>query len=223
MGVDFAELRRKMVDGQIRTIDVTDIALLEAFLAVPRERFVPSRMKDLAYLDSDLEITSAGDGPRRFMMRPGPLARLIQLAAVAASDVVLVVGAGSGYASAVLSRLSSSVIALESQSALVRSATEALSSLGCDNVAVVEGALKGGYPSEAPYDVILIEGAVDEVPATLFDQLREGGRLIAVEGHGNAGVARLYVRQGGNLSGRRAFNAAVPALPGFERAPSFEF
>jgi protein-L-isoaspartate(D-aspartate) O-methyltransferase len=123
----------------------------------------------------------------------------------------------------VLSRLAGSVVAVESDSELAQLATETLSRLGFDNVAVVEGALNEGYPAEAPYDVILVGGAVDELPDALFAQLRDGGRLVAVVGEGNSGVAQLFLKSGETVSGRRAFNAAVRRLPGFERAPAFQF
>lgn len=223
MTSDFAELRRKMVDGQLRTTDVTSLPLLDAFLSVPRETFVPARRKELAYIDEDVEITPPGSAARRFVMEPSPLARLIQLAAPARDDVVLDVGAGTGYAAAILSRLAGSVIALESDAELAEAATSTLADLGYDNVAVVQGDLTQGHASEAPYDVIFVGGAVSSLPDSLFDQLRDGGRLVAVEGYGNAGVARLYVKSGAAVSSRRGFNAAVRPLPGFEAEPAFEF
>ena len=220
---DYSQQRVKMVDGQIRTVDVTDLSVLQAFLDVPRDAFVPDQRRALAYIDTDILV--AGDGGRdsRYLMRPALLAKLIQEAAIGRNDVVLDVGAGTGYASAILSRLASSVIALESEPGLAERATAALAELGYDNVAVVQGPLSGGYPSEAPYDVIFVGGSVDLVPEALVAQLKDGGRLVAVEGHGNAGVAKVFVRSGGVVAGRRAFNAAVKPLPGFERVEAFEF
>ncbi|WP_187972986.1 protein-L-isoaspartate O-methyltransferase family protein [Aquibium microcysteis] len=212
-----------MVDGQLRTTDVNRIPLLDAFLSVPREAFVPSRLRSLAYIDEDLDITPPGSGERRFLMEPSPFAKMLQLADVGPADVVLDVGAGSGYSAAILSLVAGSVIALESDAALADQATARLAELGYDNVAVVQGPLPAGYASEAPYDVIVLEGAVDEVPQPIFDQLKDGGRLVVVEGHGNAGIARLYVRQGGSISGRRGFNAAVRPLSGFRKEKAFEF
>lgn len=224
MDTDFSEQRVKMVDGQVRTTDVTDAALLEAMLEVPREAFVGFRHRELAYIDEHIEIAEAsGNLPARYLMEPSPFAKLVQLAEIQPSDFVLDIGCGTGYSAAVLSRLASSVIALESDSGLAKRASSTLSELGCDNVAVVTGSLPEGYPSEAPYDVILLEGAVEELPETLFEQLREGGRLVAVEGGGNAGVARLFLKNAGVISGRSAFNAAIRPLPGFERIRTFEF
>lgn len=220
---DFERQRAKMVDGQLRTTDVNRIPLLDAFMAVPREAFVPSRLKSLAYIDEDLEVTPNGSTERRFLMEPSPFAKMLQLADIGPADVVLDVGAGTGYSAAILSLVAGSVIALESDATLADEATARLAELGFDNVAVVQGPLPAGYPSEAPYDVVVVEGAVDEVSQDLFDQVKDGGRLVAVEGHGNAGVVRLYVKQGAAISGRSGFNAAVKPLPGFQKEKAFEF
>jgi protein-L-isoaspartate(D-aspartate) O-methyltransferase len=216
--MDFTAARIKMVDNQIRTTDVTSHSVLEAFLAVPREAFVPAAQKPLAYIDNDIEIA-----PGRYLMQPSPLAKLIQLATVAESDVVLEVGCGTGYASAVLSLLAGSVVALESDEALAAQAGETLAELGYDNVAVVAGKLEEGYGAEAPYDVIFVNGAVEVLPEALFGQLRDGGRMVAVEGYGNASQARLFVKERGTASEIRAFNTAVKPLPGFRKAAEFVF
>ena len=223
MTADFSELRVKMVDGQVRTTDVTSLPLLEAMLAVPREAFVPDSRKPLAYIDENILISDKGGPDTRYLMKPSPFAKLVQLAEVGSNDNVLDVGAGTGYSAAVLSRLAKSVVALESDSSLADRAASTLSSLGYDNVSVVRGGLKAGHKAGAPYDVIFAGGSVEELPETLLAQLAEGGRLVVVEGHGNAGVARIYLKSNGVATGRRAFNAAVKPLPGFESAPAFEF
>jgi protein-L-isoaspartate(D-aspartate) O-methyltransferase len=224
MNTDYSEQRVKMVDGQIRTTDVTKLALLDAMLTVPREAFVSANRRSLAYIDEDLLIAAPdGDRGARYLMEPSPFAKLVQLADVKPSDFVLDVGCGTGYCSAVLSRLASSVIALESDPSLAEFATDALAELGYDNAVVVQGPLREGYASEAPYDVIFVGGSVEEVPQAFFDQLKEGGRLVVVVGQGNAGVARLYLKTAGEVSGRSAFNAAIKPLPGFERVRTFEF
>ncbi len=211
-----------MVDGQVRTTDVTNAPLIEAMLTVPREAFVSAGQRDIAYIDEDIRIGGA-NGAGRYLMEPSPFAKLLQLAEIDASDSALDVGCGTGYASAVLSRLAKSVVALESDPALAESASSTLSTLGYDNVTVVQGPLAQGQAAKAPYNVIFVGGSVEEVPAALLDQLAEGGRLVAVEGQGNSGVARLFFKAGGVVTGRRAFNAAIKPLPGFERSHAFEF
>lgn len=222
MSADFSARRVKMVDGQLRTTDVTNAPILDAFLAVPREAFLPASQSDLAYIDEDIRLSGVAGEPR-YMMEPSPLAKLLQLAGIGSEDRVLDVGCGSGYSAAILSRLARAVTALESDSGLAETARTTLASLGYDNVTVVEGELRDGYAQNAPYNVILIGGSVEEVPQALLDQLAEGGRLVAVEGHGNAGVARLFLKTTGIATGRRAFNAAIKPLPGFERVRVFEF
>lgn len=222
--MDFEAARTKMVDNQIRTTDVTSHSVLSAFLTVPREAFVPADLKPLAYIDEDLQIAPAKDGnPPRYIMEPSPLAKLVQLAAITKDDVVLEIGCGAGYAAAILSQVAGSVVAVESDEALAAKATATLSELAYDNVAVVTGNLEQGYPGEGPYDVIFVNGAVEEVPEALLSQLHEGGRLVAVVGYGNAARARLYVRAHGVASFSEYFNAAVKPLPGFRTAAEFVF
>ena len=224
MNADFERQRIKMVDGQVRTTDVTSAPILSAMLEIPREAFVPAKLASLAYIDEDLQISESanGDGPR-YLMEPSPFAKLVQLADIRPGDFVLDVGTGSGYSAAVLSRLASSVIALESDPVLAGLAASTLSRLGYDNVVVVQGELSAGFASEAPYDVIFIGGCIEQLPESLEEQMREGGRLVAVQGTGNAGKAMVYLKSNGVVTGRGAFNAAVKPLPGFERIAAFEF
>lgn len=221
---DYEALRAKMVDGQVRTTDVTNLAIVSAMLSVPREEFVPSPRRPLAYIDEDLMVAPAAGGrPARWLMEPSPFAKLLQLARIAPDSVVLDVGCATGYSAAVLSRIAQSVIALEEDEALAGEATSRLARLGYDNAVVVTGPLAAGYPEEAPYDVILLEGAVETIPEALFGQLKDGGRLVAAEGSGNAAVAKVWVRDGDTVSAVRGFNAAVKPLPGFAKAPEFQF
>lgn len=223
MTADFSELRVKMVDGQLRTTDVTSLPLLSAMLGIPREAFVPESRKALAYIDDDILLSEKAGPGARYLMKPSPFAKLVQLAEIGQNDRVLDVGAGSGYSAAVLSRLAKSVVALESDGALADKASSTLAALGYENVSVVLGDLKAGHKAGAPYDVIVVEGSVEELPDELTAQLAEGGRLVVVEGHGAAAVACIYLKSNGVATGRRAFNAAVKPLPGFERTPEFEF
>lgn len=219
--IDFAELRRGMVDGQVRTNNVTDHRIIAAMLELPREVFVPAALKSLAYIDDDL-VLRAGDPPR-YLIEPMILARLVQLADVQSDEHVLDVGTGTGYSAALLGRLAQQVVALEEDADLAAAASANLAHCGIGNVAVMTGALNAGWAAEGPYDLILINGSVDEIPAALAAQVKEGGRLVAVVGHGGAGRATVFTKVGGELGARVAFNAAVPALPGFKAAPSFTF
>ncbi|WP_222413569.1 protein-L-isoaspartate O-methyltransferase family protein [Rhizobium leguminosarum] len=220
--MDFEAARVKMVDTQVRTTDVTSHSVLTAFLTVPRETFVPEKAKLLAYIDNDVEISAAAPGkPARFLMEASPLAKLLQLAAITKDDFVLEVGCGTGYASALLSIIAGSVIALECDETL---ATEAKVQLaGYAKVEVVTGPLEQGYAAGAPYDLIFINGAAEEVPAALLGQLRDGGRLITVEGYGNAARAKVFVAERGAISENVFFNASVKPLPGFAKAREFVF
>jgi len=214
--MDYAAQRNKMVDSQIRTTDVTSHSVLNAFLAVERENFVAERLKSIAYIDNDLEIA-----PGRYMMAPSPLAKLMQLAGISKTDSVLEIGIGTGYTTAVLSHLAGSVVALESDPALVEAAKANLGDIG--NVTIVTGDLATGHAAKAPYDVIFLNGAVDQIPAALFEQLKQGGRLVAVIGEGLASGARIFVREQGTNSERFVFNASVRKLPGFDKAAEFVF
>jgi protein-L-isoaspartate(D-aspartate) O-methyltransferase len=216
MSVDFSAQRVKMVDGQLRTTDVTGRALLQAFLDVPREMFVPAPKRELAYLDGDIEIA-----PGRFLGEASPIAKLMALAGISNTDNVLNVGAGTGYDAAVLSKLCANVTALECDAALAALAEENLRAAGVSNAVVITGPLESGVSKGAPYDVIFVSGSISETPAALLDQLKSGGRLVAVEGSERLGAARLYVRNGGQVSSRFGFNAALRPLPGFAKAPVF--
>ena len=218
---DFSQSRRKMVDNQLRTNDVTDHRILDAMELVPRERFVPASKRAVAYIDEDLPIGSADS--TRVLMKPHIFGKLVQLAEIREGDVVLVVGAGTGYGSAVISKVAASVVALEEDEDLAKTATEVLMDLGIENAVVVEGPLVAGYASEGPYDVIFVDGAVEVLPEALLGQVKSGGRLAVIEGKGGAGTAKLYQKSGDTASSRFGFNASVGVLPGFEKAAEFVF
>jgi protein-L-isoaspartate(D-aspartate) O-methyltransferase len=220
---DFVEARRMMVEGQVRTYDVTDLRVLAAMLEVPREYFVPDEEQALAYVDQDLTVARAKDGRApRYLLKPAVLARLIQEAEVAASDRALDVGCATGYSSAVLSKLARSVVALEEDSELASIAREKLARLGATNVTVVTGPLTAGAPSQAPFDFILLNGATEILPQTLCRQLKPGGRLACVFGRA-PGRATVYRSVSGHVTGHPAFDAAAPLLPGFAKPPDFVF
>jgi protein-L-isoaspartate(D-aspartate) O-methyltransferase len=219
--VDFAAARRMMVDGQVRTADVTDLRIQNAMLELPRERFVPEDKAALAYLDLDLAVSAPGQPVRR-LLKPMVLAKLLQAAAIAPTDRVLDVGCATGYSTVLLSRLGGSVIGLEENPALAKLAGDAVSSAGLPNVRIVTGPLARGCPAEGPFDVIVLEGSAEVVPSALFDQLRSGGRLVGMLGRGAAGKAMLY-RRNGDLSGRPVFDAAAALLPGFAKPAEFVF
>jgi protein-L-isoaspartate(D-aspartate) O-methyltransferase len=216
--IDFAAARRMMVDGQVRTSDVTDLRIIAAMLELPRERFVPEANADLAYLDLDVAV----DKVRR-LLKPMVLAKMIQAAAVKADDRVLDVGCATGYSSALLARLAHSVVALEEDPVLARKAEENLRSIGASNVTVVTAPLTQGWQADSRYDVIFVNGATEVVPHPLCGQLAEGGRLVVVLGRAPLGRAMLYRAVGGDVSGWPIFDAAAPLLPGFAAAQAFVF
>jgi len=217
--VDFATVRMNMVESQLRTNKVTDQRVLEGFETVPRERFVPERLKSLAYIDEDLRISG-----NRYMMEPMVLARLMDWADLQPSDVVLVVGAGSGYSLAILARIVATAVGLESDAELAKQGESRLQELGVDNAVMIQGEMSKGYAKQGPYDVILINGAVGEVPKTLTDQLTDGGRLVTVvRSDTGPGRAMLMERWGDAVGRRTLFDANTPILPGFERQVGFVF
>lgn len=217
---DFALARRNMVEGQLRPNRVTNTALLAALGELPRERFLPDAVRSVAYADEDVPL-----GGGRYLMEPMVLARLIQTLQPQPEDKALVVGAGRGYGAALLARLVKAVTALESEPTLAAAGAQISRELGFGDVQWVTGKLEQGAPSAAPYDVILIEGAVRQVPQALFDQLAEGGRLaVTLSGAtGAMGVAQIFVKDGGVTSGRPLFEAGTPLLPGFASPPRFTF
>jgi protein-L-isoaspartate(D-aspartate) O-methyltransferase len=220
---DFTTLRARMVDSQLKTEAVTDLAVLAAMGAVPRERFVPDAFKPLAYLDDDLPIAGANGAEPRYLMEPAPLARLIQAAAIQPDHAILDVGAGTGYAAAVLARLGSRVVALESDPTLARAAERNLADLGVANASVVTAPLEAGYPAGGPYDAIVVEGAVEAVPPALLAQLKPRGVLVAVVGYGRSAPATVFTCGEGETGHRIVFNADVRPLPGFRQPQAFVF
>ncbi len=215
---DYAAAREMMVDCQVRPSDVTRYGIVDAMLTVPRERFVPPSKRPVAYAGEAVE-----QGKNRWLLDPRVFAKMVDAAEINPDDVVLDIGCGLGYSSAVLSRLCRAVIAVESDEAMAKSAEETLASLDCDNVAVLTGPLEAGAESEKPFNVILVQGGVGDVPQALFDQLAEDGRLVAIWSEGGFGQAQISTRTGDTISHRWSFDAAAPILPGFSRKAAFAF
>jgi protein-L-isoaspartate(D-aspartate) O-methyltransferase len=226
---DFAEARRNMVDSQLLTEGVTDRHILTAFGSLPRELFLPSDKRDLAYSDATLQVWSSFDGTSaRYLPQPVVLARLIQLASIAARDSVLDIGCATGYSTAILARLALSVTAVEVEPELAAVASKNLAALDIDNATIIIGDLSRGAPQRGPFDVVLLNGSVPELSDSLFDQLNERGRLVSVvakaaRGKPLQGKAFLFVKVKGKASGVPRFDANAKPLPGFALPPMFAF
>jgi protein-L-isoaspartate(D-aspartate) O-methyltransferase len=191
----FSTARQKMVDGQVRPSDVTDIRIIDAMLAVPRETFVPESKRALAYLDLNLDVSEDGSAGR-FLIQPAVLAKMLQAAEIKATDQVLVVGDATGYAAAVIAKFAGQVHSTASAE---------------------------GDPANAPFDVIVLNGATEIVPEKLYGQLRDGGRLVGVFAMSRPQRATIVTRSHDDFGNRVLFDAAVPVLPGMERLPAFVF
>jgi protein-L-isoaspartate(D-aspartate) O-methyltransferase len=217
--IDYAAIRRNMVDTQLRTYDVNSKRLLDAVDEVARELYLPVAKGTLAYADQPITWPEA-DG--RTMLQPMVVARMIQAAEIQPGDKVLSVAGGTGYAAAVMAAMGAAAILLESSEAMAAEARRAAAEDGAA-VEVRVGALAEGWPQGAPYDVILVEGAVEQEPAGLLGQLAEGGRLVAVVGRGRAGRVVAFQRSGDSIGRRNVFDAAAPLLPEFAAPPAFRF
>ena len=217
---DFAQQRANMVDSQVRPSDVTDRRIPRAMLDVPRELYVPAAKRAIAYMDDPI-VVGETQGTARHLMAPRQLAKLLQHMDVGADAAVLDVGAATGYAAAVLARMARSVVALEVDPALAERAASTLRQAGTANVTVETGLLTAGLPSRAPYDAILVEGGLIDVPAALLDQLKDGGRLVAVRVRNGVGKATLWRRYAMQFDHRELFDASAIILPGFEKPAGF--
>ncbi len=217
--MDFETARRNMVDSQVRPNDVTAPEIVAAILATPRERFVPKSRQALAYSETEIETS-----PGRALWIPRDFAKLVSAAAPEPSDVALIVGAGAGYETAVLSHLTAMAIGLEADADLVSRTSDLLLELGIDRAVIVEGDLGAGLPDQAPFDIIFINGMVETVPDAWREQLSEGGRLVLVEAlDADLGRAKVYTRSGDAVSARGVFDATPPIFAQFDRAPGFVF
>jgi len=223
--IDFAVARTNMVESQVRPNGVTDARIISLMGRIPRENFVPAHLRAIAYMDEDIRLKPAKAGaPARYLTEPMSLARLLQLAAIEASDVVLHIGCATGYGTALLAGLAHSVLAIEEDEELAKLAMANLAELGIGNVKIVNAPPAEGFAMAAPYDVIFIEGHIPEVPQSLLKQLEDGGRLVAIAGKSSMAKAILTTRYRDAISSRTAFDAAVPILPGFaEKSRGFVF
>jgi protein-L-isoaspartate(D-aspartate) O-methyltransferase len=218
----FATARQNMVDCQVRPSDVTDNRIIDAMLAVPREAFVPENQRAMAYLDLDLDISEGGSA-KRFLIKPVVIAKMLQAAEIGATDRVLVTGWATGYAAAVVAHLAGQVTATESDQAHAAKARAVLAELGLGNVTFRAADPVDGDPENAPYDVIVLDGATEIVSDRLYGQLKEGGRLVGVFAQSKPPRAMIVTRSHGDFGHRALFDATVPVLPGLERRPEFVF
>jgi protein-L-isoaspartate(D-aspartate) O-methyltransferase len=219
---DFAVLRQRMVDNQVRTSGVTDHDVIDTFLTVPRELFVSAADRPFAYADRELPLPSSAGGGRT-TMPPAQLARMVQLLPLPTDGKAMVVGCGGGYSVAILARLAGQVIAVEEDPTLAAAASEALRASGSVNARVAPARLVEGFAAEAPYDAILVDGAVEFMPEALIGQLAPGGALAAILREGGTSRAMLYERVGGEAARWPHFDAWAGLLPGFVRKPQFVF
>ena len=216
--VDFHKAREAMVDTQVRPSDVTRYAIIEALLATPRELFVPRTRRDVAYADAEIPL-----GPGRVVLAPRTFSKMLEAAGIASGDLVLDIAPGLGYSTAVLSQLAAAVVAVEPDEAMAKHATETLARQEYDNAIVSQGAAAEGDAGHAPFDIIFVNGGVEEVPTALIVQLKPGGRLVAIHMSGPVGQCRITVKGDHGAAARPVFDASAPVLDGFARAETFTF
>jgi len=215
---DFTAARESMVYCQVHPSDVTRYSIIEAMLAIPRERFVPKGSKAIAYAGTEIEVA-----PGRFLMEPRVFGKMLEAAAIGPEDLVLDIACATGYSTAVIARMAEAVVATDPDKALVTEAQRHLSALEIDNATVVRADPAEGNPAHGPYDAIIVNGGVERIPDALIDQLRDGGRLVAVFTDRMAGQCRLLQRSGHAISERIMFDATAPVLDGFEKPETFVF
>lgn len=218
--MDFKIARKNMVENQIRANKVTSLNVINAFLDVPREKFVPDALQEISYVDEDIQLSR-----NRFMMKPMILARLFQSLNLKGNENILHVGSNSGYGSAILSRMCSSVISLESDKKLFETSIHTFSNMGFDNVVPLHGSMENGVEKEAPFDIIFIEGSIETEPKTLFGQLNENGKLIAIIRPANIkiGKAKLFFKISNEIGLENLFDAQVSKLSIFKSKTKFSF
>ncbi|GAA4222771.1 protein-L-isoaspartate O-methyltransferase [Sagittula sp. NFXS13] len=215
---DFATRRRMMVDTQVRPSDVTEFPIIDAMLTVPREAFVPRDKIEAAYVSEHVDL-----GHGRVLLDPRLFAKMLDALNLSNSDLVLDLGTGFGYSSAVIARIAEAVVAVDDDETRIDEAQSLLSEHHADNVALHHGALTDGAAEHGPYDAIIIEGAVEQLPTALISQLKEGGRMVVIFMDGMLGTVRVGHKIDGDMNWRFAFNGTAPLLAGFEKAEEFAF
>lgn len=214
---DFTARRTMMVDTQVRPADVTKFPIIDAMLTVCREDFVPGTKREAAYMGENLDL-----GQGRVLLEPRTLAKMLDALAITNDEMVLDVGCAMGYSTAVIAHMAEAVVAVEEDEAMATEAQEALSLAGADNAVVHIGPLKDGATQHGPYDVIIVQGGVAELPGSITDQLKDGGRIACLFMAGALGEVRIGHKRGDHISWRASFNAGAPVLPGFERQAAFQ-
>lgn len=213
---DFTARRTTMVDTQVRTSDVTKFPIIDAMLSVPREEFVPDALREAAYVGENLDLEAG-----RVVLEPRTLSKMLDAIDVQNDELVLDIGCAFGYSAAVIARIAQAVVALESDPEMAKEAQSALGSLDIDNVIVQQGDLADGAAQHGPYDAIMIEGGAEELPDTILEQLKDGGRIACVFMEGALGVVRVGYKTGGHVDWWDEFNAIAPVLDGFKRKAAF--
>lgn len=213
---DYAARRTMMVDTQIRPSDVTKFPIIDAMLSVHREAFVPRAKRETAYVGENVDL-----GGGRVVLEPRTLAKMLDALDIQNDELVLDIGAGLGYSSAVIDRMAEAVVAVEEDEHLASEAQSNLSEQGADGVVLHTGPLAEGAAQHGPYDVIVLQGAVEHLPNAILDQLKEGGRIACLFAEGALGVVRVGYKIDGDVNWRFSFNAGAPVLPGFERHQAF--
>ena len=213
---DYQTRRKIMVDTQIRPSDVTKFPIIEAFLSVPREKFVPDGKREAAYIGENFKL-----GQSRVILEPRTLAKLLDALDIRNDELVLDIGPGLGYSSAVISPMAEVVIAVEDDSSMAIEAEEILTEVGADNVVIQIGKLEDGAPEHGPYDVIILQGGVEKIPSSILKQLKNGGRVGAIFVEEGLGTAKIGFKLNDKINWRYSFNAAAPVLPGFFKQKDF--
>lgn len=213
---DYRARRTMMVDTQVRPSDVTKFPIIDAMLAVPREQFVPRRLREAAYVGENVDL-----GGGRVVLEPRTLAKMLDALDIRGDELVMDIGSALGYSAAVMACMAEAVVAVEEDETMAGESQGLLSEHGADNVVLHTAPLTEGAAEHGPYDVIVIEGAVEHLPERLVEQLKEGGRMACLFAEGALGVVRIGYKIDGEMNWRFSFNAGAPVLPGFERHAAF--